>query len=80
MNVGKSSSFMAKLSVLREGLRLVRERGLRNVEVEIDVESIIKAIKSGNPNGQSDNVLVHDCMRLLESETFKDFFPHPPER
>lgn len=73
VNIGKSSSFMAELWGLREGLRLAKERGFHNVEVKIDAEAVVKAITTDNGDDQCDNTLICECRELLGSGIFTIF-------
>lgn len=65
-----TSSFMAKLWGLREGLRLVKEKGLRDIEVEMYTEAVVKVINNGSMNEQEANVLLMDCRTLLDENRF----------
>lgn len=54
---------MAELWGLQKGLRLVKERGLSNVEVEMSADAVVKAINNGSRNDQEENVLLMDCRK-----------------
>lgn len=45
MKIEPTYSFITELWRLREGLQLVRDNGLANVEVELDSEAVVKSIK-----------------------------------
>lgn len=65
VKIGTSSGFMAELWRLQEGIKLVKVRGLRNVEVEMDVNAMVKAINNESRNDQESNVLLMDGRNYL---------------
>lgn len=52
----------------REGLRLVKERGLHNVEVEMDADVVVKIFNNSAINGHEANTLLLDCKKLLDDD------------
>lgn len=68
--IGTSSSFMVELWGLREGLKLVKERGFHNVEVEMDANAVVKAINNYARADQEASFLLSDCVNLLDDITF----------
>lgn len=48
VNIEKTSNFIVKLWGLRKGLKIAKDRGLHNVEVEMDPKAFFNAIKNDN--------------------------------
>ncbi|CAH9133727.1 unnamed protein product [Cuscuta epithymum] len=62
LNIGRTDSFKAELWGLRQGLWLVKELNLKKVVVEVDSESMIKALKRRRGLWIANiGVLVRDC-------------------
>lgn len=64
-------SFTSELwGSLKEGLRLVKDNDLVNVEVELDSEAVVKALNKDLNSTQAICKLFLDCKNLLENRVF----------
>lgn len=55
---------------LREGMKLAKTRGLHNIEIEMDVEAIVKAVNSDDNAVQGSGTLLSYCRNLLKNINF----------
>ncbi|XP_019198971.1 PREDICTED: uncharacterized protein LOC109192724 [Ipomoea nil] len=63
--VGTTSSFMAELWGLREGLLIANNRGLVRLVAEVDSISVVNAIKGDSTSRPEANTLISDCKSLM---------------
>ncbi|PNX90804.1 ethylene responsive transcription factor 1b [Trifolium pratense] len=64
--VGMCNAFVAELWGVLEGLRLVRRLGFNKVELNIDSQAVVQAIKSNCSNSLVGGSLLKQIWRLLE--------------
>ncbi|XVF12875.1 hypothetical protein REPUB_Repub08aG0157600 [Reevesia pubescens] len=70
INIGRTDSLRAELWGVREGLKLAKEMGLRNLTLQTDAAMAVTLLKTevhlgGHPLG----TLLDDCKRLIDSFT-----------
>nr|GMD66456.1 sterol 3-beta-glucosyltransferase UGT80B1 isoform X1 [Ipomoea batatas] len=63
--IGAMTIFMAELWGIREGLRLIKDKGLRGIEMELDLGVIVKAIIGFPGMDSGSGTLLLDCKALL---------------
>lgn len=75
INIGKVNSFIAELWGLREGLRLLRDRGCSKVEVELDSKAVVDIMTDAMRHVDDEDTLIVDC-RYLSSSFFGIKYKH----
>lgn len=64
--IGTTSSFIAELWGLREGLALVKSCIINKIITETDFEDILNAVKSEEGSKLEVATLIHDCKLILD--------------
>lgn len=64
--LGNTSSFVAELWVLRDGLIMAKELGLNNLLIEMDALSVVLLMNNNTVNLLME-LLLTDCRNLLQS-------------
>jgi len=64
--IGSTTSIIAEFWALRDGLKLVIQLGVQNLEVELDVKVIVDLINSRNSSNAAYSSLLFDCRLLLD--------------
>ncbi|MCH94217.1 ribonuclease H protein, partial [Trifolium medium] len=66
--IGKSSAFVAEMWGVVEGLRLAKRMGFRKVELNVDSETVVNAIRSGKLCSSVGVALAKEIRRLMAGE------------
>lgn len=61
VKIGLINSFTVELWGLREGLRLVKERGFKGIVVELGLEVVTDAINGDSGSMQGGSMFLVDC-------------------
>lgn len=64
--IGITSSFLAELWALRDGLNLCVSRGIAAIEVELDAKFIVDAVSNPKYSNIFASVLMDDCRHLVK--------------
>lgn len=65
--IGNTTSYSAELWGLRDGLKLVKERGLNQIIIELDSEAVTKALADQSYSDIHGGTLLRDYRELLKS-------------
>ena len=64
-SIGVTTSVMAELWALRDGLYLTFQLGINILEIELDAKEIVEMINSTDCSNRKHSPLLHDCRSLL---------------
>ncbi|KAL0001603.1 hypothetical protein SO802_015384 [Lithocarpus litseifolius] len=64
-SIGYTTSVMAELWALRDGLHLAIQLGINFLEVELDVKVIVEVLNNSDCPNMKLSPLLHDCKSLL---------------
>lgn len=65
VDIGTTTSFLAEIRGLREGLWLITKRGWNRVIIELDSETIVKTILDDTPTIGNVEIMIADCKRMI---------------
>lgn len=65
-NIGHTSSFMAELWGVREGLRIAKIHGFDKIILEADSEAMIQALENDSAPTSHVNTLVKECKHIMK--------------
>lgn len=66
-NIGNTTSFLAKLWALRDGLIICLNLRVGTLEVELDAQTVVELMNNDNISNAINSSLVADC-RLLNAQ------------
>ena len=66
-SIGYTTSVMAELWALRDGLSLAIQLGIRNLEVELDAKVIVEMLNNANSSNKKFSPLLLDYRALIAS-------------
>ena len=64
-SIGFTTSISAKFWALRDGLLLVDQIGVQNLEIELDAKVVVELVQSKTPSNAFYSSLLADCRSLM---------------